>query len=170
MRIKSFQTLRPPTGLAKEVASLPYDVGSIEDARVLADANEKSFLHVERPEVDLPETFDHGSGIDHETATKNLQKFLKEGWLIREEEPCVYLYRITMGDIVQTGIVACCHIEDYENNIIRKHEKTKRRSLLRISVRFMSRQPAHIPGRSFCWFVMTIVSIHLWPMRQPERR
>jgi len=126
MRIKSFQTLRPPTGLAKEVASLPYDVGSIEDARVLADANEKSFLHVERPEVDLPETFDRGSGIDHETATKNLQKFLKEGWLIREEEPCVYLYRITMGDIVQTGIVACCHIEDYENNIIRKHEKTKK--------------------------------------------
>ncbi len=126
MKIKPFQTLRPPTELAKEVASLPYDVGSIEDARVLAAANPKSFLHVERPDVDLAESYDPGSGLDHKTAAKNLQHFMKEGWLIREEKPCLYLYRIAMGDTTQTGIVACCHIEDYENNIIRKHEKTKK--------------------------------------------
>jgi uncharacterized protein (DUF1015 family) len=101
-------------------------VGDLEDARVLADANPRSFLHVERPEVDLPDSFDSTSGIDHQTAAKNLNLFLREGWLVREKEPALYLYRITLGDHQQTGIVACCHIEDYEKNIIRKHEKTKK--------------------------------------------
>jgi len=126
MKIKPFQNLRPPANLAVEVASLPYDVGDLEDARVIAYANPRSFLHVERPEVDLPESFNASSGIDHQTASKNLQLFLREGWLIRESSPCLYLYRITLGEHQQTGVVACCHIEDYENNIIRKHEKTKK--------------------------------------------
>lgn len=126
MRIKSFQSIHPPAELAAEVASLPYDVGELEDARALADANPRSFLHVERPEVDLPDDYDHASGIDHEVAAKNLQLFLREGWLVKEAQPALYLYRITMGDHAQTGVVACCHIEDYENNIILKHEKTKK--------------------------------------------
>lgn len=126
MRIKPFAALRPPAELARDVASLPYDVGDLEDARALAEANPKSFLHVERPEVDLPEQFDPTSGIDHETAAANLGRFLKEGWLVREETPSLYLYRITLGDHRQTGIVACCHIEDYEKDLIRKHEKTKK--------------------------------------------
>ena len=126
MRIKPFEAIRPPVDLAVEVASLPYDVGDLEDARAIADANPRSFLHVERPEVDLPDSYDTASGIDHQTAAKNLQLFLREGWLVREAAPCLYLYRITLGDHQQTGIVACCHIEDYENNIIRKHEKTKK--------------------------------------------
>jgi len=126
MKIKPFQNLRPPAQLAVDVASLPYDVGDLEDARVIAEANPRSFLHVERPEVDLPDNVDPASGIDHQTASKNLQLFLREGWLIREGTPCLYLYRITLGEHRQTGIVACCHIEDYENNIIRKHEKTKK--------------------------------------------
>lgn len=126
MKIKPFHSLRPPAKLALDVASLPYDVGDLEDARVLADANPRSFLHVERPEVDLPEGFDAASGIDHRTAAKNLQLFLREGWLVREDKAALYVYRITLGNHHQTGIVACCHIEDYENNIIRKHEKTKK--------------------------------------------
>jgi len=126
MKIKPFQDIRPPANLAVEVASLPYDVGDLEDARALADANPRSFLHVERPEVDLPDQFDQTSGIDHQTAAKNLQLFLREGWLLRDKEPGLFVYRITLGDHQQTGIVACCHIDDYENNIIRKHEKTKK--------------------------------------------
>jgi len=126
MKIKAFEAIRPPAALAREVASLPYDVGDLEDARALADANPRSFLHVERPEVDLPDAFDQTSGIDHQTAAKNLQLFLREGWLVRETAPALYIYRITLGQHAQTGIVACCHIEDYENNIIRKHEKTKK--------------------------------------------
>ncbi len=126
MKIKAFEAIRPPAELARDVASLPYDVGDLEDARVLADANPRSFLHVERSEVDLPDNYDQASGIDHQTAAKNLQLFLREGWLIREKSPALYIYRITLGSHAQTGIVACCHIEDYENNIIRKHEKTKK--------------------------------------------
>ncbi|HMP89670.1 MAG TPA: DUF1015 family protein [Kiritimatiellia bacterium] len=126
MRIKPFEAIRPPARLAVEVASLPYDVGDLEDARAIADANPRSFLHVERPEVDLPDHYDMSSGIDHHTAAKNLTLFLREGWLERESTPALYLYRITLGDHRQTGVVACCHIEDYENNIIRKHEKTKK--------------------------------------------
>lgn len=126
MRIQPFHAIQPPPALANDVASLPYDVGELEDARVLADANPRSFLHVERPEVDLPDNFDSASGIDHEVAKKNLALFLREGWLKKDDRPALYLYRITLGEHAQTGIVACCHIEDYENNIIRKHEKTKK--------------------------------------------
>lgn len=126
MRIQPFHAISPPPGLAREVASLPYDVGELEDARALADANPRSFLHVERPEVDLPDSFDPSAGIDHSTAAKNLKLFMREGWLKKEDQPALYLYRITLGDHAQTGVVACCHIEDYENNIIRKHEKTKK--------------------------------------------
>lgn len=126
MKIQAFQAVRPPPELARDVASLPYDVGELEDARVLAETNPRSFLHVERPEVDLPNDYDHASGIDHETAAKNLRLFLREGWLVKESEPALYVYRITLGEHRQTGVVACCHIEDYENNIIRKHEKTKK--------------------------------------------
>jgi uncharacterized protein (DUF1015 family) len=126
MKIKPFTALRPPAELAADVASLPYDVGDLEDARALADANPRSFLHVERPEVDLPDGFDPTGGLDHQSAARQLQLFVREGWLVREQEPALYLYRISLGDHHQTGIVACCHIEDYENNIIRKHEKTKK--------------------------------------------
>jgi len=126
MRIKAFEAIRPPPSLAVEVASLPYDVGELEDARAIARGNPRSFLHVERPEVDLPDQFDPASGVDHESAARHLKLFLREGWLVRENKPALYLYRITLGQHRQTGIVACCHIEDYENDIIRKHEKTKK--------------------------------------------
>jgi len=126
MKIAAFQAIQPPAHLAVEVASLPYDVGDLEDARALASVNPRSFLHVERPEVDLPDDFDAASGIDHATAARNLQLFLREGWLAREKERALYVYRITLGEHRQTGVVACCHIEDYERNIIRKHEKTKK--------------------------------------------
>ena len=126
MRIKPFEAIRPPPPLALEVASLPYDVGELEDARVIARGNPRSFLHVERPEVDLPDNFDPASGVDHASAAKNLKLFQHEGWLVREKSPALYLYRITLGTHKQTGIVACCHIEDYEKDIIRKHEKTKK--------------------------------------------
>ncbi len=126
MKIKPFYTITPPPDLAVEVASLPYDVGELEDARALAVKNSRSFLHVERPEVDLPDTYDRASGLDHQHAAASLQRLLAEGSLVRDTEPALFLYRITLGGQSQTGIVACCHIEDYENNIIRKHEKTKK--------------------------------------------
>ena len=124
MRIKPFKALRPTPDLAAQVASLPYDVGELADARVEAQANPKSFLHVERPEVDLPDTF--AAGQDHESAAKHLQQFRAENWLVQEAKPCLYVYRLTLDQHVQTGIIACCHIEDYWSDVIKKHEKTKK--------------------------------------------
>ncbi|HMP71906.1 MAG TPA: DUF1015 family protein [Kiritimatiellia bacterium] len=124
MRIKPFVTYRPHPEVALELASLPYDVGDLEDARELARANPKSFLHVERPEVDLPP--DSPPGLDHQTAAANLHTFLQNHWLQPDPQPSLYLYRICLGHLTQTGIVACCHIDDYDNNLIKKHEKTKK--------------------------------------------
>ncbi|MCB1069017.1 MAG: DUF1015 domain-containing protein [Kiritimatiellae bacterium] len=126
MRIKPFVTYRPAPSCVSEVASLPYDVGELKDARALAVGNPKSFLHVERPEVDLPADAEWPVGIDHQTAATNLKAFLDEAWLIPDREPSLYLYRIQLGEHVQTGVVACCHIDDYESNRIKKHEKTKK--------------------------------------------
>ena len=124
MRIRPFAALRPPPEAASRVASLPYDVGELAEARRDAGANPCSFLHVERPEVDLPDRF--ADGDDHRSAARHLAKFQREGWLVRERQPQLYLYRQRQGAHVQTGLVACCHVEDYWADVIKKHEKTKK--------------------------------------------
>lgn len=124
MRIKPFKALRPPSELAAQVASLPYDVGELEDARRIASANPRSFLHVERPEVDLPDAF--SAGADHASAAKHLQSFREQGWLVQEGADRLYLYRIQLGTHVQKGIIACCHVDEYWADVIKKHEKTKK--------------------------------------------
>src|SRR5262245_3815579 len=124
MRIQPFKALRPPPAHAADVASLPYDVGELADARIKAAANPKSFLHVERPEVDLPDSFKPGQ--DHDSAAKHLRQFQENGWLIHDAKPSLYLYRLALGDHVQTGIIACCHVDDYWADVIKKHEKTKK--------------------------------------------
>ena len=124
MRIKPFKALRPPAELASAVASLPYDVGELDDARKLSSANPQSFLHVERPEVDLPDSF--AAGADHESAAEHLKLFQKNGWLAQDEREQLYLYRLQLGVHVQKGIIACCHVKDYWADVIKKHEKTKK--------------------------------------------
>lgn len=126
MRIRPFPAIRPPADRASAVASLPYDVGELEDARVEAQRNPASFLHVERPEVDLPDGFDAGSGIHHRTASLNLKRFLDEGVLRRESAPAIYVYRLTLGGHAQTSVVATCHVDDYFADLVKKHEKTKK--------------------------------------------
>lgn len=126
MRIKAFQGLRPNPPIVAQLASLPYDVVSTEEARELAKGNPLSFLHVVRAEIDLPEDTDPYSDVVYAKAKENFEKLQKEGHLIRETEPCLYLYQQRMGEHRQKGIVAACHIEDYENNIIKKHEKTRK--------------------------------------------
>jgi uncharacterized protein (DUF1015 family) len=124
MRIRPFAAVQPRPDLAAQVASLPYDVGELADARREAAANPRSFLHIERPEVDLPDAF--AAGADHASAARHLARFLASGWLAKETEPRLYLYRQQQGAHVQTGLVACCHVEDYWADVIRKHEKTKK--------------------------------------------
>jgi len=111
--------------MAASVASLPYDVVNRAEAKALAGDNRNSFLRVVRAEIDLPDSIDPYDPSVYEQAKKNLQDLLERGIFARESEPCLYVYQQQMGEHAQRGIVAVCHIEDYENNRIKKHEKTR---------------------------------------------
>lgn len=126
MRIKTFKALRPQAEIAHLVASVPYDTVDTEEARALAAGNPRSFLRIVRPEIDLPGTRSIYSDEVYAKAAENFREFLENGILVRESRPYTYVYRQKMGNHVQRGVVACCHIEDYENNVIRKHEKTRK--------------------------------------------
>lgn len=126
LRIRAFQGLRPAGDFAGRVACVPYDVVDREEAAVLAKGNPYSLLHVDRAEIDLPAETDPYSPEVYARARANFLGLQKSGVLIRESEPCLYLYEQRMGTHAQTGLVAVCHIEDYENDIIKKHEKTRR--------------------------------------------
>ncbi len=125
MRIKPFRAVRPRPDVAADVASPPYDVLSSDEARIAAAGNDLSFLHVVKPEIDLPEGADIYGKPVYEKARENFTRLRDEGALIQEGTDCLYLYAQRMGDQKQVGVVACCHIEDYENNVIRKHEHTR---------------------------------------------
>jgi len=126
LRIKAFQGLRPSPAVAHLVACVPYDVVDRAEAAALAKGNPYSLLHVDRAEIDLPETTDPYSPEVYAKALENFRAMREGGVLLRESEPCVYIYRQRMGEHSQTGIAALCHIDDYERDIIKKHEKTRR--------------------------------------------
>jgi uncharacterized protein (DUF1015 family) len=124
--IRPFSALRPPGDLAGEVASVPYDVVNTEEARALAANKPLSFLHVSRPEIDLPDGTDVHSDPVYRKAVENFEKLIKDGPLLTEEAPSIYLYRLIMEDHEQIGVVACCSIAEYDKALIRKHERTRR--------------------------------------------
>ena len=124
--IRPFKALRPQAERAAQVASVPYDVVNTEEARALASGNPWSFLHVSRPEIDLPEGTPIYSDQVYAKASSNFEKLRKECPLAVEETPGLYLYRLIMGDHEQIGVVACCSVDDYDRDIIRKHERTRR--------------------------------------------
>jgi uncharacterized protein (DUF1015 family) len=126
MRVKRFRAWRPAGEYVEEVASVPYDVVDRGQAIALAEGKPNSFLHVIRAEIDLPEVEDLYADIVYKTATANLNRLMNEGILIREEEGALYLYSQRMEDHIQYGIVAGCHVEDYEKGDIKIHEKTRR--------------------------------------------
>ncbi|MEO8227268.1 MAG: DUF1015 family protein [Gemmatimonadota bacterium] len=126
MRLHPFKALRPDPVLAEKVAAVPYDVVNRAEAARLAEDNPHSFLHVGRSDIDLPpETDPHDDRI-YATARAALDRMLRDGTLIREREPSLYIYRQEMDGRVQTGVVGCVHIDDYEQDVIRKHEKTRK--------------------------------------------
>jgi uncharacterized protein (DUF1015 family) len=126
MRIKPFTALRPPPALAARVASPPYDVVDTTEARALAEGHPMCFLRVSRPELELPE----GTGLYDEAvyqrAAENFRAFQERGYLVRAPRPALYLYRLDTGAHRQDGVVAVCHVEDYERDLIRKHEHTRK--------------------------------------------
>ena len=124
--IRPFRALRPQPERAEMVASVPYDVVNTEEARALANGNPLSFLHVSRPEIDLPPGTDLYSDVVYRKAVENFEKLIATCPLQKEAEPSLYLYRLIMGDHEQIGIVACCSIDEYDDGTIRKHERTRR--------------------------------------------
>ena len=126
MRIRSFQGLRPVPEQAAKVACVPYDVINSEEAAALAAGNPLSLLHVIRPEIDLPAGIDLHSAPVYAKAVENFKLFQQNGTLRRETEPCVFLYRLRMGDHEQIGVTAVFHTDDYNRDLIKKHEKTSK--------------------------------------------
>jgi len=125
LKIKPFQALRPRADLCQQVASVPYDVVNHEEAFVLAHNNPFSFLHVSRSEIDLPANTDPYSPEVYQKAAANFAAMQERGILIRDAEPFFYIYRLKRNSHYQHGIVTCCSAADYENNIIKKHERTR---------------------------------------------
>ncbi len=126
MRLHPFRALRPDPGLADRVAAVPYDVVSRAEAVQLAAGNRHSFLHVGRSDIDLPPDTDPHDDRIYAAARSALDRFVAEGTLVREGEPALYVYRLEMDGRTQTGVVGCVHVEDYERDVIRKHEKTRK--------------------------------------------
>ena len=125
-RIEPFRAWRPDPRYAEKVASPPYDVLSSDEARRMAADNPLSFLHVVKPEIDLPEGTDLYAPEVYATGAENLRRLIRDGILLREERPAYYLYRQRMGDHVQTGLVAGASVDEYEADLIKKHEHTRR--------------------------------------------
>jgi uncharacterized protein (DUF1015 family) len=123
--IKPFRGLRPPQALAGKVAALPYDVMDIAEARAMAAGNPDSFLHVSRPEIDLPDEIDCHDEPVYLQGRQNLDEFIRRGTLAREGQDCFYVYRQRMGTITQTGLVVCASVDDYQSGVIKKHEHTR---------------------------------------------
>lgn len=123
--IRPFKALRAKPELASQIAALPYDVMNTEEARQMAKDNPVSFLHVSRAEIDLPQNTNVYDESVYEKARETFQKFIREGVLVKDENNCLYIYALSMNGRTQTGLVAACSIEEYEQNIIKKHEFTR---------------------------------------------
>ncbi|MCB2211274.1 DUF1015 family protein [bacterium] len=123
--VKPFPGLRPRKDVAAKVASPPYDVLNSEEAREMAAGNEISFLHVNKPEIDLPPDTDPYDDAVYAQGRKNLQKMIDDGVLQRDGEPCFYLYAQTWGYHRQVGLVAAASVQEYIDDKIKKHEQTR---------------------------------------------
>lgn len=123
--IRPFTGLRPAAGRAADVAAPPYDVLNTQEAREQVEGRPWSFLHISRPEVDLAEGTDPYAPEVYAKARENLDIMRNEGVLTRDDAPCLYVYRLTMGEHRQTGLVAAASVEAYERDDIKKHEFTR---------------------------------------------
>ncbi len=124
--LKPFKGLRPPKSIVKDVAARPYDVLNSKEARIEAEGNPYSLLHITKPEIDLPEHIDEHDEQVYLKAKENFELFKKNGWLVQDPEEYLYIYAQTMDGRTQYGLVGCAGVDDYLNNVIRKHELTRK--------------------------------------------
>ncbi|MBC8321855.1 MAG: DUF1015 domain-containing protein [Bacteroidetes bacterium] len=123
--LKAFKGYRPPQNIVVDLASRPYDVLNSSEARAEASSNPYSLLHIIKPEIDLDETVNLYSQEVYDKAKENFEKFKSNGWLVKDEEEYLYIYAQTMFGKTQYGIVGCASVDDYMNNVIKKHELTR---------------------------------------------
>jgi uncharacterized protein (DUF1015 family) len=123
--IRPFRAVRPKAEFAPQVASRPYDVLNSEEARAEAANNPHSFLHITKAEIDLPADIDIHSAAVYEKAKENLELFMGEGILFQEHEPCYYIYQLIMNGRSQSGLVCVSSVQDYFDDVIKKHELTR---------------------------------------------
>ena len=121
--IKPFTAIRPTADKAASVACVPYDVIYDSEVREIVAENPLSFLRVTRAEGELPEATDAATA--NAKARANFEQFIADGTLIEDSQESIFVYRLTEGDHSQTGIVACCSVDEYDRGLIRKHEKTR---------------------------------------------
>ena len=124
--IRPFAALRPLPSNVERVSAVPYDVVNAEEARAMAAGNPLSFLHVSRAEIDLPPATDPYSDAVYAKALENFTALRLSAPLVVEDEPAVYFYRLKMGSHYQTGVAACYSVDEYDGDLIKKHEKTRR--------------------------------------------
>jgi uncharacterized protein (DUF1015 family) len=124
--LSPFCALRPDPARAADVAAVPYDVVDTEEARALAAGKPLSFLHVSRAEIDLPPDTDPYSPAVYETAARNFERLRADAPLIVEAQPSLYFYRLVMGAHTQVGLAGCFSVDEYEQDIIRRHERTRK--------------------------------------------
>ena len=124
--IHPFQALRPTPANVDRIAAVPYDVVSTEEARALAAGNPLSFLHISRAEIDLPPDTDPYSDAVYAKALENFNRLRREAPLVQEAVPALYFYRLIMGGHAQTGLVAGYSVDEYDRDLIKKHERTRR--------------------------------------------
>ena len=146
--LRSFRALRPRADKASTVASVPYDVVDTVEARELAAGNPDSFLHVVRPEIDLPPETDIHDDEVYAQAPRSLARLIDSGSLFRDEESALYLYRQIMDGHAQIGVVGCGAVDDYDQDLLKKHEKTRpdkeddrTRHVLTLSAQLATGQP-----------------------------
>jgi uncharacterized protein (DUF1015 family) len=120
-----FRALRPDPSAAARVAAVPYDVVSADEARTLAAGNALSFLHVSRAEIDCPRDTHPYSDTVYATAVSNLDRLRQDAPLVVEDRASLYVYRLQMGGATQTGVAACYSLDEYERDVIKKHERTR---------------------------------------------
>jgi uncharacterized protein (DUF1015 family) len=124
--VRPFRALRPARESAPAVSSVPYDVVNTDEARRLAAGNPLSFLHVTRSEIDLPDAADPYAAQVYEKAKQNFAALRASAPLVEEADPSLYLYRLRMGAHEQTGLAACFSLDEYDRDLIKKHERTRR--------------------------------------------
>lgn len=120
-----FKAFRPVEDKVQQVASKPYDVLNAAEARAEAEGNPFSFYHVIKPEIDLPDDIDQYSPQVYQKGKENFERLVSDGVMEQDEQESYYIYQLDMGDHTQTGLVGCCAIDDYFNNVIKKHELTR---------------------------------------------